>query len=359
MPQPTRRRFAPILEPLEDRSLLSGVNVAAGDINGDGRADLAVLRRGGGGSGGSVYLETHLGDGRGNLVPTSSTLLPGVSAGAEPRIAVGDLNGDSRPDVVLAVPDGASTVQVSVLLNNGKGGFDPPDVRRSWSIPHVFETRGGIWGDPHVSEGAGNLGVADLDRDGRLDVAIVTPAGAGAIQVSLLRGDGQGNLADTRKAFSIPHVFESKGPYGRLVGIGDLDGDGRADLVAQQGGTFLYLTLLPEGEEPGQQRINKIEALAVKFPKGNATSLLGDVDGDGDLDLVAVVNGTIHVGLNGGGGSGGTLKFDWRQLDGPFRAPTHSLLLGDVDGDGDLDLFGVSTGGRHEIAMNSIRNLKA
>jgi hypothetical protein len=386
MPRLTRNRYTPTLESLEDRNLPSTVAglpgtlaIAVGDLDGDGRADLVSVRGssagtggrrgggGGGGSGGSVLLETYLNNNKGTFALTSSTPLPDVSPNAAPRVAVGDVTGDGSPDVIMGVPDGVGNIHVSLFTNDGKGGFTP-DTRRTFSFPHVLETSGRVWGDPHVDSSDANWALADLNRDGALDLAVATPENRTDVRVTIVLGDGKGGFTpEQRKTWTQSHVFETRGGSSRLLGVSDLDGDGRPDLVGvgpittdgKQETAIFMAPLPPEGGQ-AEARINKIEALAVKYLSSNDHILLGDVDGDGRLDLVTAVGRTLRVGRNTGvgGGAGPLVKFDWRQVEGPVLFPANGTFLGDVDGDGWLDLFSIRRAS-HEIAMNSVRNLKA
>lgn len=119
------------------------------------------------------------------------------------------------------------------------------------------------------------------------------------------------------------------------VASGDVDGDGDRDLVLGSfGQNRLYLN-------DGQGRFTDVTATRMPTA-GDTTSAaaLGDIDGDGDLDMVIGNHGPNRLYLNDGKGSFSDVTAARMPAD---TDPTSSVALGDVDGDGDLDLVFGST----------------
>src|SRR5207245_4653373 len=136
--------------------------VAIGDLNGDGRPDLAVA------SHYSDAVSVLLGNGDGNFRARVD-----VGAGGNPySVAIADLNGDGRPD--LAVANWHSST-VSVLLGNGEGTFGVKTDIGTGNVP---------W----------SVAIADLNADGRPDLAVANggyyPGNVGTVSVLLGNGDG-------------------------------------------------------------------------------------------------------------------------------------------------------------------------
>jgi len=166
--------------------------VEAADLNGDSRPDLVVTNESG-----SVSI--FLNDGGGNFhAPPGSPF----GAGNQPNdVAIADLNGDAKPDLAFANHEAHA---VTVLLGAGKGGFSAaPDIAVQ-SVPH-----------PH------GIAAADLDHDGHADLVVDS---WGRNQLELLRGDGKGGFAARRL------VPVGRHPYQRPR-VADVNRDGWPDLL--------------------------------------------------------------------------------------------------------------------------------
>jgi hypothetical protein len=172
------------------------VSVAIGDFNGDGKQDLAAAAN----SYSTMGVRVFQGKGDGSF-----GLGGFFAAGADPAaVAVGDFNGDGKPDVAVAdsgsysIPGG-----LDVLLGNGDATFQ---------VPHRYAK-----GTKPVSVAA-----ADLNGDGHLDLV----AGNGiAGDLTVLQGKGNGNFK--------PAITYVGGGYG--LAIADVNGDGRPDLAVTSG----------------------------------------------------------------------------------------------------------------------------
>ncbi|GAB7183800.1 hypothetical protein ATKI12_3631 [Kitasatospora sp. Ki12] len=220
----------------------------------------------------------------------------GYATGADPnRIAVADLNGDGRPDLITT-DVGADAV--SVLLGNGDGTFRPRLSFATESYP-------------------GSITVADLNGDGRPDLAVGSYIPS---KLSLLFGNGDGTFQ--------PHQALNTWESANFVHAADFNRDGKADLVMGLDRLSSVDVWLGNGDgtfQPG-----------VRYPTDNGATeaAVVDLDRDGLLDL-AVTNlcdETVSV-LPGNG-------------DGTFRpkrsfpaglAPT-AVVATDLNGDGRPDL---------------------
>jgi hypothetical protein len=224
--------------------------VAVGDFNGDGKPDLAVANRGDSlGNGGSVNVLLGKGDG---------TFLPAVSylAGYGPRsVAAGDFNGDGKQDLAVAVAGDSYNgggQGVSVLLGKGDGTFQTAQTFPTGTYPI-------------------SVAVGDFNGDGILDLAV---ANAGSNNVSVLLGKGDGTFL---AAQSFP-----AGSHPASVAVGDFNGDGIPDLVVANWGGNVSV-LLGKGDGSFLPAANYA---AGSYPTSVA---VGDFNGDGKLDL-AVTN---------------------------------------------------------------------
>lgn len=194
LPLPAPLFEAAVEEPLPIES--TAYSVAIGDVTGDGRPDVVVGMYGGGGVG--VYAQTP----KGMLAFPQFYPDDKVSTIGPEELEVADLNGDGRQDVVYTVVNG-----IGIMLQNASGSLSPPIM-----LPAA---------QPGANGGESALAVGDLNGDGRTDVAAVG-WGTGGIDVWFQGADGKLAAA---KTFKCPH-----NGYETLA-AGDVDGDGLTDLA--------------------------------------------------------------------------------------------------------------------------------
>ncbi len=181
--------------------------VAVGDFNGDGKLDVAVAQQL------SNTVSVLLGHGDGTFARPLVFAASGQDFTFTPSsMAVGDVNGDGRSDLVINLIGGEDSVvsQLGVLLGNGNGTF---------GAPILTSPQGGEDGD---------VALGDFNNDGRLDAAVGGEAGL-PDGLAVFNGNGDGTFG---VPFQSPQRFSTGGndPFG--VAAADLNGDGRVDLVA-------------------------------------------------------------------------------------------------------------------------------
>ncbi len=276
------------------------VSVAIGDLDGDGKLDLAIANFDSGtvsvlrntSTSGTINFATKVDFTTGNL-PES--------------VAIGDLDGDGKPDLAVA---NYGNDTISVLRNTSTNG------NINFATKVDFTT--GV--DP------ASVAIGDLDGDGKADL---TTANQGSDTASVLRNtstNGNINFA-TKVDFTTGNLPES-------VAIGDIDGDGKPDL-ATANQSYSTVSVLRNTSTSGT--INFVAK--VDFSTGNQPVLvaIGDIDGDGKSDLTTanLIDSTVSVLRNTS--TSGTINFATKVGFPTGNAPI-SVAIRDIDGDGKLDL---------------------
>jgi len=300
-------------------------SVAVADLNGDGHLDLVVGNACTSRWGCDPYepdlgaVGVLLGKGDGTFQATVSYSSGGYVSSA---IAVGDLNGDGHPDLVIAneCQNVYCTIGgISVLLGNGDGTFQPA-VNYDWnenapaSIA-IADVNGDGYPDVIVGDGCptdictgGAVGIFLGNGDGTFQPAITYSTGGSyaAMAIGDLNGDGKPDLAmaiDTNTVavmlgngdgtFQSPVDYGSGGSAADWVTIGDVNGDGKPDLLVANGGGTVGV-LLGNGDGTFQP--------AMSYSAGSALAIaIGDLNGDGHPDLAVADLGLVVLLGNGDG----------------------------------------------------------
>lgn len=307
------------------------VSVAVGDLNADGIPDLVTANSADNGV--AVLL------GASGGVFGSPSKYP---TGAGPTsVAIVELNHDGVPDLLTA--DGSSNT-VSVLPGRGDGTFAAGSSYGTRDWPRCVVV-GDMNGDPNpdvvTANGSGSVSVLLAHADGTLASRSRYATGARWVAVGDLNRDGRADLVATNRALNRVSVLLGDGRGGFLsrneyptgtnpysVAIGDVNRDGKPDLVTANYGSGTASVLMGNGDGTFGAKVDYPASSHATF----ATVADLNLDGNPDLATVSVI-GTWSLLLGNG--------------DGTFRAKTDhpttrgypaSLAIGDLNGDGKPDV---------------------
>ncbi len=270
---------------------IDATSIAVGDVNGDGIPDLAVANRCGRGPCTGGVVEVFPGKGDGTFGPPVTFGSGGLGPSS---VVIADVNGDGKPDLVVTndcADSSCTNGSVSVLLGNGNGTFNTA----------VSYNSGGL--------NATSVAIGDLNGDGKPDLAVAndcnSPYGCTSGSVGILFGNGNGT-------FSLGAVYASGGEDASSIALGDLNGDGKPDLVVATACSSEPCTigtvsvLLNEGNGAFQPAVSYNTG-----PEDADSVAVADVNGDGSLDLIVgnecgnqnCPTGTVSVLLGKGNGT--------------------------------------------------------
>lgn len=295
------------------------------DLNGDGLLDAVFVSNGASAPYGvTVLLNTGLNDANG--VPQFNVTNYSAGIVGVRSVAIGDLNGDGQPDLVV----GNCCASVVVLLNTGGGTFA---VKQGTSLS---PSNGG----PSVGQSA----IVDVNGDGKADY-IVSSNQSGATNVFFGNGDG---------SLQAPVIVPS---LGLALAVVDVNHDGKPDLVEADPGSSApssgkLMVFLNSGD-------GKFSAPPVLYPSGVVQPLFlttADLDHDGNGDVVISdfggTGGGHQVGLLLGDGTG---AFGTATLYQVNRGP-RDVAVADFNGDRQLDIATVGySDNTYGVLLNNSR----
>jgi hypothetical protein len=361
--------------------------VAIGDIDGDGIEDLAVgaqLDDDGFANAGAVWIlfmnEDRSVKGHKKISNVSGWPGSPIKGGrfGNSIAAIGDFDNDGVPDIVVGSyyddDGGVQSGAVYIMMLNRDGSVK--------SHQKISATQGGLNGliaNRFFGSGVSSLG--DLDGDGIIDIAVGAPnydddGGfyKGSVWILFLNQDGtvknQQIISQTLGNFT--GIIDDEDRFGRSVNtIGDIDGDGINEIAvsansdddgAENAGAFYILFLNRDGTV---RKYQKISALQGGFSGtinegdnfGYSVTGLGDIDGDGIIDIAVGVPNSDFGGIDRG-----AAWVLFLNVDGTVKK--HTLLAGInyllTDGDGigvHLSTFaGYNSNGKKELIVGSMRD---
>jgi hypothetical protein len=326
--------------------------VAIGDVTGDGRADVVAT-----GSQGFADYRIYVLAGRpdGTLAAPTSYVTAGSGTHPLQSVAVGDITDDGRADVIVAASslgiqvfpqladgtlgqpaliDTVDSLKVRTGEFDGQPGLDLASIGWGTGTLSVFLNDGlGHLGAPLVyavkHDGYDDLEVGDVVRDGRDDIVVMSGQGYATPNVSVvpqLAGGGFGTPVEYR----VGDQVNSNG-----IGIGDVTGDGRADVIAAYGGNSPTGRLAVFAQTSGGGLAAPVNYASYDIP---TPVEVADLDRDGWADVVTLHSGWAKAGIYRAIGDGSLALEELDALPGNSSYDPHGLAVGDITGDGWPDL---------------------
>jgi hypothetical protein len=301
-------------------------SVAIADVNGDGKPDLIFACNSG------VVVFTNLG---GGIFVSNATYATGEVPESEVQdsdfVYATDVDGDGKPDIISANDDGT----ITVLINNGSGAFFTVDsIHANW------------YGQ---QQNGGNIAIADINGDGRPD--LIVPFNYPFGLTVYTQAPFGGGIFSSNAFYNAD--MGQYGPY--VVAAADFNNDGRMDIATGNNDST---------ETVFANTGNGVLVPSQVIPQANSLlDLLAlDVDGDGNTDLLAVVDNypsyELLTEFNTGGGSFLTNSLNTNGFINtllPNTSAIYGIAVADFNGDGKPDVVLASYNGLY-VLTNDVSN---
>lgn len=342
---------APAVTPHGGDLYAGGLLMQAADLNRDGKADIVLSHV----EGVSIAIAT----GSGFDITQVPIHLPRDFLPFYHGLAVGDLDGDRKPDIVRQMADAGTTI----LLGDGTGGVRgqrtllevQPGLYQKVRIEdatgdgladmvtssdlgvhvHAGRSDGTLdppRGHPVHRDGYGGMAIADVTRDGRSDIVVTTPSNLPAAGIHVFEQQSDGTLASPPwdvATYEIPETLLAT----------DVDHNGYEDLLVLHGGWMKMGFYLQDRTGLSAERLEDIPYASRYSPHGLA---IGDVNGDGCTDVaIADYNHGVRI-LHG------------RNCFEPWSPANDDPM--DFDGDGTSDILWRSTATGHNVVWGAARS---
>ncbi|MCW3071377.1 MAG: cell surface receptor domain protein [Bacteroidetes bacterium] len=285
---------------------MAGSDITTGDLDGDGKADLVLIN----------FDDNSISILQNTSTPGSISYAAKIDfrTGTHPmNIVTGDFNADGKPDLAVS---NSSDNTVSIFKNTSSGGMISFEPNRDFYIGF----------SPYY------LSVADLNADGKAEIATIDVCNS---TITILKNAGIGDSIH----FTAPLTF-SLGFYPQHLSIGDLNGDSKPDLAVTGSAPFGTYTLFTCKNTSTGGTLNFEPGVGYSVGSSTRNAAIGDLNGDGKMDLAVAVQGSNVVAVLKNTSTSGAITFDMPS-NYPGGYLCISVAIDDMNGDGKADLVSI------------------
>jgi hypothetical protein len=323
--------------------------IAVGDVTGDGRADVVVTTGYDFDPTNDFHLVVIAQAANGTLLPPVLYATAGSYTARPGSVAIGDVNGDGRADVVvgldrygvqlfpqladgtlgtptLALSQDSTRVRAAVLDKGGRASV----AGIGWGTNTIttFSDTGAGFGANRTyaarHDGWDDLEIADVTGDGMNDLVVMSGQGLGP-NLSVLPALADGTFGAAAE-YSVGGGVLTHG-----IGVGDVNGDGRNDVVASYGGNRPSSFIAVFTQTAGGTLATPVSYPSYDIPE---PVQVADLDLDGRADVVTLHGGWLKAGVYRGQPNAMLGTEDLYDIPYASHYSPHGLAVGDVNGDG-------------------------
>ena len=323
------------------------------DIDGDGKPDIVYLNI----MNNTLNILRNTSGGGLIVFDTLNVIQISLQSGSFDRFAIGDINGDGKPDIVGAIsaaPFTTNNPQINIYLNNSVPG------NVNMSLPNVFTLNSS--NTLHTNFDIYDILITDIDMDGKPDVVLCQDyafpiINYPGITILLNQSSTPSNLQFGNQltfGFSVAFLYMNGNTPGKIINLiaSDFDSNGKVDIGVLMQSDFSNKSdtsrvgIFYNNSIPGSLAIDSSHTAVFNTGLVSTNILSGDLNGDGKPDLVGTNYGSQYGGKNltslrnlgvlGGG------NFAYRVGNSLGGIQPDWALIGDFDGDGKPDIAAVS-----------------